>query len=739
MKSLKIASLLFLTAMTMSAQNPTVQFERSGNYKVGNSVRHKLSITLNNPQNVDMLCFNQFARRMNTLTQGDTVVEIVPGYYYIRSERFGKTNEPVTVDIEVIGRGYTTAYKPDGFHVVMKDGAVAGVESKRVGETVMMPLNFYNDADRMVYADSIYDFNETLANARQLNPYDILPSFKKVTLTGKGYYTAGKPIEEKIVKNDNPEYYKITITPQKAVIEAVNKQGLKMARRVLERRLLAVNNGKLPSAIIEDWPDFQYRGVMIDIARNYQTPENMNNLVELLADYRLNRLHFHCTDDEAWRLEIAGLPELTEVGSRRGFTLDEHDYLAQIFAGDGNAKSRKGTANGYFKRADFINLLRHCDSLGIKVIPEIESPGHARAAIVAMENRYRKTGDASYRLIEDGDTSVYTSAQSFHDNLMNPALEGTYNFMNHVLDDVVAMYKEAGVELPGIHIGGDEVPEGAWDGSASAMKMAADKGVSGRHGLQGEYVKRITKMMADKGITVYGWEEIGSGYDADFNREVAPRVGGLNVWHSAYTKGENLAHKIVRGGYPIILSNVDYFYLDQIYAPHSEENGLLWGGIVDEFRTLAGEGDVLCPPSPEIAGHVLGVQGQIFSETIRSYPQLQQYLFPKMLGLAERGWNSKKTYSNAEFNRVVSERELPNLHKEGVAFHLRAPGIKEINGKLHMNTPYNGAVIRYTLDGTDPTDKSPVYTAPIAPGNAKQVRASMEYLGEKSTVSVLNR
>ncbi|MDE5572222.1 MAG: hypothetical protein K2I94_00455, partial [Muribaculaceae bacterium] len=110
MKSIKIASLLFLTAMAMSAENPTVQFERSGNYKVGNSVRHKLSITLNNPQNVEMLCFNQFARRMNTLTPGDTVVEIIPGYYYIRSERFGKSNDPVTVDIEIVGRGFTTAY-----------------------------------------------------------------------------------------------------------------------------------------------------------------------------------------------------------------------------------------------------------------------------------------------------------------------------------------------------------------------------------------------------------------------------------------------------------------------------------------------------------------------------------------------------------------------------------------------------------------------------------------------------
>lgn len=739
MKSIKIASLLLLTAMTSLAQNPTLQWERSGNYKDGKAVKHRLTLTLNNAQNVDLLCFNQFARSMKATTPGDTVVEIIPGYYYVKSDRFGTTADPVTVEIEIAGRGYTKAYNPDGFHVVMKNGAVAGIESKRTGSTLTLPLNFYNDADRMMYADSIYDFNEKLAAAKELTPFDIVPSFKKVTLTGKGVYTADKPVETAIVKTDNPEYYKITLTPDKAVIEAGNEKALAMARRMLDRRMLAPNGGKLPAAVIEDWPDFGYRGVMIDIARNYQTPQDLNNLVELLADYRINRLHFHCTDDEAWRLEISGLPELTEVGARRGFTLDEHDFLAQIFAGDGSPKSREGTANGYFKRTDFINLLRHCDSLGIKVIPEIESPGHARAAVVAMENRFRKTGDPSFRLIEDGDTSRYTSAQSFHDNLMNPALDGTYRFMDHVLDDVVAMYREAGVELPGIHIGGDEVPEGAWDGSASAMKMAADKGVSGRHGLQGEYVKRITRMMADKGIPVYGWEELGSGYDAEFNREVAPRVGALNVWHSAYSKGENLAHKIVRGGYPIILSNVDYFYLDQIYAPHSEEDGLLWGGIVDEFRTLAGEADVLCPPAPELTGKVVGVQGQLFSETVRSYPHLQRYIFPKMLGLAERGWNSKKTYNNADFNRVVGERELPRLHENGVAFHLRAPGIKEIDGKLHMNTPYDGAVIRYTLDGTDPDSNSPVYTAPVAPGDARQVRASMEYLGEKSKVSVLNR
>ena len=203
---------------------------------------------------------------------------------------------------------------------------------------------------------------------------------------------------------------------------------------------------------------------MIDIARNFYNPEQMQKIVGLMADYRLNTLHFHITDDEAWRLEIPGLPELTEVGSRRGYTLDSKDFLPGVFNGDGNPDSKAGTANGYFSRDEFISFLKYCDSIGISVIPEVESPGHARAAIMAMNAYERRTGDATYRLTEPGDTSVYTSAQDYHDNLMNPAMPGTYAFIAKIVDEIEAMYHEAGVTLPGIHLGGDEVPEGAWDG-----------------------------------------------------------------------------------------------------------------------------------------------------------------------------------------------------------------------------------------------------------------------------------
>ena len=175
--------------------------------------------------------------------------------------------------------------------------------------------------------------------------------------------------------------------------------------------------------MVEDYPDFHYRGLMIDVSRNFIPLSQVQSVVYKMASLRMNRLHFHIVDDEAWRLEIPGLPELTSVGARRGYTTDEKDFLAQLFAGNGDPNSTGGTANGYITREEFKDFIAFCYSLGIEVIPEIESPGHARAAIKSMEARYRNTGDDTYLLREYGDT-VFTSAQSFHDNIMNPALPG---------------------------------------------------------------------------------------------------------------------------------------------------------------------------------------------------------------------------------------------------------------------------------------------------------------------------
>lgn len=740
MKLRKLITFTLLAATTAAATAavPTVKFETLGN-KADSEGRYYIQrLTVDNADGIERLCFNEFARKMRTIDKADTVAELIPGYYYVSTPRFDGATGPVAIDIRVRGTLSNHCYIPSGFHAVMKSGEVVPVKAER-GTLLLSPeMRTDGKHDNLIYGDSIYRLNNSLADNEKLSPYDVIPSFKSVELT-KGKFTKGMPVKTRTVKAENSEYYSIEITGKGAVIEGASPRAIKTGERVLDN-LLADNGGTLPGAVIKDWPDYGYRGVMIDIARNYQTPESMKHLTELMADYRFNTLHFHIVDDEAWRLEIPGLPELTDVGSRRGYTTDEHDFLSQIFDGDGNPDSKNGSANGYYTRREFIDFLRHCDALGIDVIPEIESPGHARAAIKAMEARKRRTGDTTYRLIEDGDTSKYSGAQAFRDNIMNPALPGPYKFMDKVIDELAAMYSEAGVELKGVHIGGDEVPEGAWDGSPSAMAMARELNVNGRHGIQGEFVRRIAAMMKGKGIPMYGWQEIGTGYDEAFNKDVAPTVGGVNCWKNTLPGDRNVALKAVKAGYPVILSNVDYFYLDMLYTDHPEERGLSWGGIVDEFKTLNGYATAMCPTdNPELKKLILGVQGQLFSETIRSYPMLQSFLLPKMLGLAERGWNVEPTYSNARFNHIISERVLPRLASEGVNFHVRQPGVTVENGMVKMNSPYEGAVIRYTLDGSEPTEKSAVYSKPFKAGSEKEIRARMWYLGKPSVTTLLYR
>lgn len=669
-------------------------------------------ITVTGTDSVAKLCFNQLPRPLRMVSKGDTLTELLAGYYAITSPKFQTGMNPAVFDVECEWGMRAVSELPESFHAITPGGRI--VQAKLSRQDILDAAASIEEWEKWrLPADSIYRLNENLSAGKRPGVFDIIPSFKRVE-TRPGTFKEGAPVKRQITAHENPEFYRLTITPQETLIEGASESAIRTAERTLKRRLLDPNGGEIPCAVIEDYPDYPHRGVMIDIARNFQTPATMRRLTEILADYRLNRLHFHLTDDEAWRLEIPGLPELTELGARRGYTLDEKDFLKQIFAGDGNPDSMEGTANGFFSRREFISFLQHCDSLGIAVIPEIESPGHARAAVKAMEARLRNTGDDYYRLIIPGDTSEYTSAQLYHDNLMNPAAPGTYRFISKVVDEIAAMYRDAGVELPGIHLGGDEVPEGAWDGSPEAVALADSLGVSGRLGLQGVFVRKIADIMRSKGIPLYGWQDIYTGYDSQHHAEVAPAVGGVNCWVSSLDPDKNVAIKGINAGYPVILSNVDYFYLDMLYAPDPQERGLYWGGFVDELQSLSGYPDSICPPQTAAKGAIIGVQGQLFAETIRDATMMHRLIFPKVFGIAERGWNRHATYSVADFNILIGEKELPRLDKENMEWHLRMPGIKEVNGMVYMNSPYPSAEIRYTVDGTMPTPSSKLYSGPFS-------------------------
>lgn len=690
--------------------------------------------------NVNRLCFNHFSRPMTLEDPADTLIELLPGYYAIGSPRLVAAADGDTVVFKILTRSTLTAtsYTPDAMHTVLTDGRTEGVDITR-SEMTRCKYGYSTDrVDKMPYGDVVYAFNESLA-APDAGVYDVVPSFKNVELTG-GESTVN-PADAVYKVLENPSHdgeYRITVAGGKMTVEAPEAQWEQLRRRI--SHFYGDEARVLPDAVITDWPSLPYRGIMIDIARNYQKPEEMRRVLDLMAVYGLNTLHFHCVDDEAWRVQIDALPELVEVGSRRGYIPEGAtvDYLPQIYSGDGNPETLSGTANGYFTRADYIDMIRYADSLGITVIPEIEAPGHARASIQAMAVRARRTGDNSWLLRAANDDTSFESAQNFHDNVMNPTLEGPYKLFDIVTDALIDMHKEAGVPLKAIHIGGDEVAHGAFVNSPTVKALMDKEGMKEEKEVHAYFVNRLREMFDSKGVKIAGWQEIALGHSDEYNKATVPSTYSVNCW-STLGRNKTIVDEIAAAGYPIVLSNVEHFYLDMIYSLHPDERGLTWGVPTDEFVALAGYPSRLCT----VAGaNIAGIQGQVWAETIRGPQNLEVMLLPKMTGLAERAWNPDSTYSAAQFNRVL-QAEPARWAKGGYAFHVRQPGIKLLDGgaKFTVNSSYDNSVIRYTLDGSMPVASSPE----IKPGeevpcaDAAQVRATQWVEGIPSVVSIVNK
>ncbi|HXK09257.1 MAG TPA: family 20 glycosylhydrolase [Vicinamibacteria bacterium] len=566
----------------------------------------------------------------------------------------------------------------------------------------------------------------------------------------------------KVEGQASPEAYELLVDPAAGIrIVGRSPAGVFYGLQSLRDLLPVTATGKgvsLPALRVVDAPRFGYRGFFLDVARNFQPKASVLRVLDLMARYKLNVFHLHLTDDEGWRIEIPGLPELTSVGARRGHTLDSSLFLPPAWGSGPDVDRPYGS--GFFSRADYAEILKYAEARHIEVVPEIEMPGHARAAIKSMEARFRSLsakgdleGAGRCRLADPDDRSSYTSAQLYHDNVMNPALESTYAFVERVVQGLVDVHREAGVPLRNLHMGGDEVPGGVWQRSPAAAAFLKEKGLASVDDLWYVFYGRVADILKAHGIPLSGWEEIGlrktrlDGRPKMIpNPTFAERGFRPYVWNNVPGEGaEDLAYRLANGGYTVVLSPVTNVYFDLAWNQNPEETGLDWGGYVDlrkpfEFvpfdyyrnarldrsgnpidRAVFVGKDRLTDYG---RSNVLGIQGNLWSETLNGEGKLDYKLLPKLFGLAERAWAPDPAWAReadaakadalfrdawSEFVNVVGKRELARLDRESPpwAYRIPKPGLKVVEGQVRCSLEVPGFVLRYTTDGSEPTPKSP--------------------------------
>jgi hexosaminidase len=608
-----------------------------------------------------------------------------------------------------------------------------------------------------------------------LNELDILKNELEnhTSIKFNASQSASNLIELKEDKSIADEGYTLSISKNSIVISASQPRGAFYAIQSL-KSILPVDSWKsklttvdFPCMEVKDQPRFGYRGLHIDVARNFQTKEQVKRVLNWMAMYKLNKLHFHFSEDDAWRVEIPALPELTTVGVKRGHTLDSKENMPASYGSGGDINN---VQSSFYTRNDYIDILKHAKSKFIDVIPEIETPGHARAAIKAMDARYArlmkegKPEDAKQYLLSDAeDQSVYVSAQYFRDNVMCVAQPGVYNFIATTVDAFIDMHREAGMPLKTIHVGGDEVPQGVWEKSPIAqnlLKQLPKDKYRQTSDLWLYYWDKVHAILKERNLYLSGWEEIGmreSKVDGNRVMMVNPEFANNNfhtyVWNTVVGWGaEDLPYRLANGGYKVILCPVSNLYFDLSYQKDFNEVGYYWGGFVDvdkafyfipyDYLKNTKVDRFGVPIDPAILQgkdkltdygktNIVGIQGELWSENIRTADDLEYLAFPKMLGLAERAWSADPEWATTKdaslsaslyqqawssFVNVVGKRELTklNYYQGGANFRIPTVGAKQVNGLVHANIQLPGLTIRYTNDGSEPTISSKQYVEPIA-------------------------
>ena len=555
------------------------------------------------------------------------------------------------------------------------------------------------------------------------------------------------------------EEYKLDIIDEEIKINFADKSGLSYALNSLFQLLV---NAKLEGSDfisnhqIHDMPRFKYRGIHLDISRNYYGPKKIKQLLDFMHYFKLNKFHLNITDDEGWRIEIPGLPELTDIGSKRGYTADERDHLNPAY-GSGS-KTNMLYGSGYLKRSEFIEIVKYANERNIEIIPEINFPAHSRAAVKAMESRYFKylelndTHKAEEYLLSDlNDQSRYISAQGYNDNVISICKESSFKFIEKVIDELYFMFDDAGVKLQNFHLGGDELPYGAWIGSPICQEFVNVNNTITFNNLVENAFRRVIDLLNKRSVNVSGWEDVllVHGKDGQNSIDINRNFDGIKftpyVWNNYWGGGrEDMVYKFANLGYDVIMSNSSAFYFDMTDDLDPENYGLSWSGYVNykdawlteplnvysktylesDFKKYKNPKSVVLDKKME--SNFLGIQGQLWTETVRNEEIFDELMYPNLIVLAEKAWSQQdqwtKNLSSQNIDEIMTKewsyfvntlghRTLNHLSLlfDGVDFDLPKPGGLIKDDTLYVNSVFPGMEVRFTRDGSIPSPDDELY------------------------------
>jgi hexosaminidase len=433
------------------------------------------------------------------------------------------------------------------------------------------------------YLENIYGFRLAKGNAQQ------------------GNYI--KLVTKKNIEKPSSDVYNLVVTPSGVTISGDTYSGIFYGTQTLIQLLPVTKNVslKIPAVTIADSPRFNYRGMMLDVGRHFFPVPVVKKYIDYIALHKMNYFHWHLTEDQGWRIEIKKYPLLTEVGSTRQSTIIGH------FPGTGNDNIKH---SGFYTQDEIRDVVKYAADRFITVVPEIEMPGHAEAALT------------SYPWLGCPGTGPYKVEETWgvFNNVFCAGKDSTFQFLQDVMDEVLQLFPG-----PYIHVGGDECPKNNWKLCPLCQARIKAEGLKDEHGLQSYFIQRMEKYINSKGRKMIGWDEILEG-------GLAPNATVMS-W-----RGEQGGIDAAKQNHDVIMTPGGWVYFD--HAQVQKDDSLTIGGYLPVEKVYGYE-PIPKELNAEQAKHILGAQANLWTEYIPYPSKIEYMIFPRMSALSEVLWSPK--------------------------------------------------------------------------------------------------